>query len=544
MPRLIVDVEGMTCEHCQTTVVAALEAAGATDARADFRSGQASGDFDGDPAQVAAALRTAGYPAGEIRPADVPGAPTGPVSAAPSTGPNDYDLAVIGSGGAAFAAAIRATALGARVAVIERGTVGGTCVNVGCVPSKTLLAGADAFHTAASHAFDGLPTEAGRADLDALIAQKDELVGRLRRSKYVEVAEAYGFDIVSGEARFVDVDSLEVDGRPLRADAYLVATGAEAEVPDLPGLAEAGYLTSTTAMELTEVPGRLVTIGGGFVGMEQSQLFARLGSQVTLVGRLAPRAEPEMAAWMGRIFADEGMEVVPDRAVAIERNGDSVTVVTAHGRRLDADALLVATGRTPRVAAMNLEAAGVKLDDDGFVAVDEELRTSNPRVFAAGDVTGAPQYVYVAAAQGNLAAGNALAGEHRRMDYAGLPSVIFTDPALASAGMTAAEAEKAGHQVASRVLELDNVPRALANRDTRGAIKLVADATTGKVLGVHAVAEGAGDMMLAATYAIKFGLTVDDLADTWAPYLTMSEGLKLVAQSFRGDVKKLSCCAA
>lgn len=161
------------------------------------------------------------------------------------------------------------------------------------------------------------------------------------------------------------------------------------------------------------------------------------------------------------------------------------------------------------------------------MAVDEELRTSNPRVFAAGDVTGAPQYVYVAAAQGNLAAGNALAGEHRRMDYVGLPSVIFTDPALGSAGMTAAEAEKAGHQVASRVLELDSVPRALANRDTRGAIKLVADATTGKVLGVHAVAEGAGDVMLAATYAIKFSLTVEDLADTWAPYLTMSEGLKL-----------------
>lgn len=153
MPRLIVDVEGMTCEHCQTTVVAALEAAGATDARADFRSGQASADFDGDPAQVAASLRAAGYPAGEIGPAEVAGERTGPVSAAPSIGPNDYDLAVIGSGGAAFAAAIRATALGARVAVIERGTVGGTCVNVGCVPSKTLLAGADAFHTAASHAF-------------------------------------------------------------------------------------------------------------------------------------------------------------------------------------------------------------------------------------------------------------------------------------------------------------------------------------------------------------------------------------------------------
>ncbi|MGH9176980.1 MAG: mercury(II) reductase [Acidimicrobiales bacterium] len=543
MPTVRIAVEGMTCEHCESTVVAALEGAGATEARADFRRGEASAAFDGDPSVLAAAVEAAGYTPGEIHaPGSFePARSTPPVSAG---GRNDYDLAVVGSGGAAIAAAIRARNLDARVAVVERALVGGTCVNVGCVPSKTLLAAADAFHTAACHPFAGLPTEAGSTDLAALVAQKDELVGRLRQAKYVDLADVYGFEILAGEGRFVDGETLEVDGRPLRAGAYLVATGAEPRVPNLPGLVEAGYLTSTTAMELAEVPARLVTVGGGFVGMEQSQLFARLGSQVTLVGRLAPRAEPELAAWMERVFADEGIEVVGERAVAVERHGAEVTVITSGGRRLVADAVLVAAGRTPRVAALNLEAAGVKVDGDGFVVVDEELRTSNPRVFAAGDVTGAPQYVYVAAAQGNLAAGNAVAGEHRRMDYTGLPSVIFTDPALASAGMTETEAEAAGHRVETRVLELDNVPRALANRDTRGALKLVADATTRKVLGVHAVADGAGELMLAATYAIKFGLTVDDLADTWAPYLTMSEALKLAAQSFKGDVKKLSCCAA
>ncbi|MEO5678983.1 MAG: mercury(II) reductase [Acidimicrobiales bacterium] len=455
----------------------------------------------------------------------------------------DIDLAVIGSGGAAFAAAIRASNLGARVLLIERGTVGGTCVNVGCVPSKTLLAGADAFHTAASHPFHGLPTETGRIDLAAMVAQKDELIGRLRQAKYVEVAEAYGLEIMSGQASFADPDTLDVDGRTVRAASYLIATGAEPKVPELPGLAEAGYLTSTTAMELAEVPARVVTIGGGFVGMEQSQLLSRLGAQVTVVGRLAPRAEPELAAWIDRVFADEGINVVAERAVAVERHGPEQVVVCADGTRLVADAILVAVGRTPRVEALNLDAAGVKLDDAGFVAVDEELRTSNPRVFAAGDVTGGPQYVYVAAAQGNLAADNALIDAHRHLDYTGLPSVIFTDPALATAGMTEAEAQDAGHDVTARVLDLENVPRALANRDTRGAIKLVADAATGKILGVHALAEGAGDLILAGVYAIKFGLTVDDLATTWAPYLTMSEGLKLVAQSFKGDIKKLSCCA-
>jgi mercuric reductase len=532
-------VDGMTCAHCETSVAAALEAAGATAIEADFRRGRASAAFDGDPSVLANAVRQAGYMPGEI---DM--VPVGDISAERSRPDGDYDLAVVGSGGAAFAAAIRATNLGARVAVVERATVGGTCVNVGCVPSKTLLAAADAFHTAASHPFAGLPTSADRPDLGALVAQKDELVARLRQAKYVEVADAYGFEILRGEARFVDPDTLEVDRAPLRTASYLVAAGAEPKVPDLPGLAEAGYLTSTTAMELVEVPARVVTIGGGFVGMEQSQLLARLGAKVSVVGRLAPRAEPELAAWMERVFTDEGIEVVARRAVAVERHGGERVVVCDDGRRVAADAVLVAVGRTPRVAGLGLQAAGVKLDGAGFVAVDEELRTSNPRVFAAGDITGAPQYVYVAAAQGNVAAENALGDAHRRVDYTALFSVIFTDPALASAGLTETEAKAAGHEVVSRVLELEDVPRALANRDTRGAIKLVAEAHSGKVLGVHALAEGAGDLILAGVYTVRFGLTVDDLADTWAPYPTISEGLRLVAQSFRGEVKKLSCCAA
>jgi len=458
--------------------------------------------------------------------------------------PFDYDLVIIGSGGAAFAAAIRASTLGARVAVIERGEIGGTCVNVGCVPSKTLLAAAEVLHRAASHPFDGVPTNAGAPDLGALVAQKDELVAGLRKAKYLDLAPVYGFELVAGQASFVDRDMLRVDGREVRARAYLVATGAEPAVPDIGGLRDAGFLTSTTAMELDEVPRRLVTIGGGFVGMEQGQLFARLGADVTIVGRLAPRAEPEMAVWMGRVFDDEGISVVPERVTSVERDGDTTVVVTDRRTRIETDAILVAAGRVPRVADLDVAAAGIALDERGLIAVDGEQRTSNPRVFAAGDVTGGPQFVYTAAAQGNVAAENAVTGSHRTMDYLGLPSVIFTSPSLASAGMTEADALAAGHACDCRVLELADVPRAIVNHDTRGAIKLVVDADTRKVLGVHAVADNAGELMLAATYAIKFGLTVEDLADTWAPYLTMSEALKLVAQSFRSDVKRLSCCAA
>lgn len=193
----------------------------------------------------------------------------------------DYDLAIIGSGGAAFGAAIEARRRDARVVMIERSTIGGTCVNVGCVPSKTLLAGAKAYHTAAAHPFAGLPTSTGPLDLAAVIAQKDELVAGMRQTKYVDLADAYGFDIVQPEARFKDPETLTVNGDELRADAYLLTTGAAPTIPALPGLPEGGYLTSTTAMEQTLVPERLVVIGGGFGGLELSQLFARLGAQVT-----------------------------------------------------------------------------------------------------------------------------------------------------------------------------------------------------------------------------------------------------------------------
>ncbi len=456
----------------------------------------------------------------------------------------DYDLAIVGSGGGAFAAAIHGRRLGARVVMIERAVVGGTCVNIGCVPSKTLLAGAKAYHCAISHPFAGLPTKAGPVDLAPLIAQKDELVADMRQHKYLDLADSYGFEIVHGDARFTSPTTLSVAGRDIRAHIYVVATGAEPAVPALPGLREAGFLTSTTAMELTEVPRRLVVIGGGFVGIEQAQLFARLGSQVTIIGRLAPRAEPELASRLRTVLIDEGINVVNARATAVEhRNGNNV-VQTDAAKTVEGDAVLVATGRTARVEALELANAGIERDGNGFIKVDETLRTTNRQVFAVGDVTGGPQFVYVAAAQGHLAAHNGLRGGHETIDYRGLPDVVFTDPQLARAGMTETEALAAGYECDCRVLGLDNVPRGLVDHDTRGAIKLVAERDTGKVLGVHALADGAGDLILAGVYAIKFGLTVSDLASTWAPYLTMSEAVKLVAQSFTTPVDQLSCCAA
>ena len=313
-----------------------------------------------------------------------------------------------------MSAGITAARAGRRVVLIERSTLGGTCVNVGCIPSKMLLAAAGTRHAALTNPFPGAPTSAGRADLGTLVTQKDELVQRLRGAKYLDVAKAYGFEVRPGQARFTSPDTLEVNGTALLAGAFVVATGAEPAVPDLPGLDGVNFLTSTTAMELVELPTSLVVVGGGYVGMEQAQLFAHLGAQVTVVGRLAPQAEPELADTLRTVFAADGITVVEDRAVGVEPGGGGVVVVTGSGRRVTGQRLLVATGRRPRTDGLNLPAAEVVTDGRGFIVIDEQQATSNPRVFAAGDVAGSPQYVYVAAAGGRVAATNALQDDSSR----------------------------------------------------------------------------------------------------------------------------------
>jgi mercuric reductase len=479
---------------------------------------------------------------------------------------NAYDLAIVGSGGAAFAAAIAARRKGKQVVMVERGRLGGTCVNTGCVPSKALLAAADARHAAAEagQRFPGIATQAGPVDPAALLAGKRDLVEGLRRDKYVDLAAAYGWELVHGQARFTAdptgggpalvVDLAGGGTRDVQAAHYLVATGSAPIAPPIPGLDEVGYLTSTTAMELAELPGSLLVVGGNAVGLELTQLFARLGTAVTVVellDRLAPSEEPEVGAAIAGVFADEGITVHAGAQLTKVTPGRQDGGVVASVRRRDghqaelrAERLLLATGRRPVSDGLGLEAVGVKVGQRGEVVVDEQLRTHHPRIWAAGDVTGAPQFVYVAAAHGSLAADNALDRAGRTVDYRHLPRVSFTSPQLAAVGLTDAQAARQGIACACRVLPLAHVPRALVDRDARGLVKVVAERATGRVLGVSMVADGAGDAILAAVYAVKLSMTTEQLADTWAPYLTIGEGLRLAAQAFTRDVGMLSCCAA
>lgn len=463
---------------------------------------------------------------------------------------NGYDLAIIGSGSAAFAAAIRASDLGASVAMVERGTVGGTCVNVGCIPSKAELAAASQRHCARHNPFPGVQTSADGLDVASLVAGKDELVRSLRQEKYLDLVEHYGFELLRGTATFTGPETLAVDGEPLQAERYLIATGASPAVPPIEGLAEAGYLTSTSALELTELPRRLIVVGGNYVGLEFAQLFSRLGVQVTLIEaleRIAPFEEPQASAVLAQVFADEGIEVVTDALVErVERQGgDKVVFARINGeeRSFATDELLIATGRTANTELLALDKTGVQMNRRGQVAIDPTLRTANPHVFAAGDVTSAPQFVYVAAQMGATAAQNALRNDDRTIDYAALPRITFTSPQIAAVGLTDEQAKEQGLDCSCRTLPLEHVPRALVERDIRGIVKLVVARATRRVLGATVVAEGAGDVILAGVYAVQFELTLDQITQTWAPYLTMSEGFKLAAQTFDREVAHLSCCA-
>ncbi|MCL4449538.1 MAG: mercury(II) reductase [Actinobacteria bacterium] len=556
--KAVLEVRGMTCDDCEHHVSKALLAVGARDVYADRSVNAAFFTLPQgiEEETLKQAVKQAGYLPGELKKERGKNLKAKGGKLLSETN-NSYDLLVIGSGSAAFAAGIKASDLGAKVALVEEKTIGGTCVNIGCVPSKALLKPAEVYWAAAHHRFPGISTSQGDVDLAMLIFEKDSLVTALRQTKYLDVAKSYDFEIKQGHASFVGEDRVEINGEPVSANKILIATGASPFVPPIPGLDKSGYLTSTTALELKELPDRLIVIGANAIGLELGQFFLHLGSKVTFIdiaSRIAPFEEPEISAALGDALLREGAEIITSAQISsCEKSADGLVEVKVTGEVnetcLVADHILVATGRRPNTDSLGLDLSGIEVDQRGAVVVDEQLHTTNPLVWAAGDVTPSPQFVYVAAYEGALAAENALlelsenTASPRKVDFTALPRVIFSSPQVASAGLTQEQAVANGYEVKTSLLPLEAVPRALANRDTTGVVKLVADAKTDRLLGASMVADGASDVIQAAVVAIKVGLTTTELASMFHPYLTMSEGLKLAAQTFEKDVSKLSCCA-
>ncbi|WP_018991659.1 mercury(II) reductase [Aromatoleum toluclasticum] len=554
-------IDGMTCTSCVEHVQQALKnVPGVRSAVVSYSKRQAEIEADAGVSldRLVAAAAALGYIA---RAADMPGKPGGGLlgkaldwlggETRRGGGEHALHVAVIGSGGAAMAAALKAVEQGARVTLVERGTIGGTCVNIGCVPSKIMIRAAHIAHLRRESPFDeGLPATAPTVLRERLLAQQRGRVEELRHAKYEGILESTSaITVLRGEARFKDARTLTVaaadgDTREVSFDRCLIATGASPAVPPIPGLSDTPCWTSTEALDSSTIPERLVVIGSSVVAVELAQAFARLGSRVTILARntLFFREDPAIGEAVTAAFRAEGIEVLDHTQASHVAHADGEFVLTTGRGERRADKLLVATGRAPNTRSLNLSAAGVEVNAQGAIVIDSRLRTSAPHVFAAGDCTDQPQFVYVAAAAGTRAAINMTGGD-AVLDLTTMPAVVFTDPQVATVGYSEAEAHHDGIETDSRTLTLDNVPRALANFDTRGFIKLVAEAGTGRLIGVQVVAPEAGELIQTAALAIRHRMTVQELADQLFPYLTMVEGLKLTAQTFSKDVKQLSCCA-
>ncbi|CAM5371475.1 mercury(II) reductase [Eoetvoesiella caeni] len=555
-------ITGMTCDSCAVHVKEALEKVpGVQSANVSYTKGSAKLAVEAgtSPDALTSAVAGLGYRATL---ADAPVPPVGGgllVKMREWLGSGDkagddgggLHIAVIGSGGAAMAAALKAVEQGAHVTLIERGTIGGTCVNIGCVPSKIMIRAAHIAHLRRESPFDGgMPPTPPTILRERLLAQQQARVDELRHAKYEGILDDNpAISVLHGEARFKDGHSLTVQlngggERVVTFDRCLIATGASPAVPPIPGLKDTPYWTSTEALVSDTIPERLAVIGSSVVALELAQAFARLGSQVTILARstLFFREDPAIGEAITAAFRAEGIEVLEHtQASQVAHEGGEFVLTTAHGE-LRADKLLVATGRSPNTRSLALDAAGVALNPQGAIVIDIGLRTSAPDIYAAGDCSDQPQFVYVAAAAGTRAAINMTGGD-AALNLTAMPAVVFTDPQVATVGYSEAEAHHDGIETDSRTLTLDNVPRALANFDTRGFIKLVVEEGSGRLIGVQAVAPEAGELIQTAVLAIRNRMTVQELADQLFPYLTMVEGLKLAAQTFNKDVKQLSCCA-
>ena len=469
-----------------------------------------------------------------------------------------FDLLILGSGSTAFAAAIKASELGARVAMVERRMLGGTCANRGCLPSKNLIEAARIVHEASHPRYAGLAPTDIPVDFAALIAQKDGVVREYRAKKYASVADGLtDLELIDRDAMFADPHTVLVGDRHVMGDRVLLATGSRPTIPLIPGLDTVPYLTSDLldaeeAARLTELPASLIVLGGGYVAVELAQMFSRLGSRVTMIARsgLLSGYEPDLGRTLGEVFVAEGIDVLSgarvERVSGDERGIALAVELPGAGRIVRAERLLVATGRTPNTETLGLDRAGVTLDD-GFVVVDAELRTSQPHVWAAGDVIGrqhgSQMATPVGARQGRIVADNAFADAKRRFDGTVIPRAIFTDPPIAVVGETEAQVRARHYPAVATTTPLAYVPRAGAVHKTTGFVKFIASSIDERVLGVHVIGESAPEIIHEAAMAMHFKATLADFIDLIHVYPTMSEALKIGAQAFSRDVTKLSCCA-
>ena len=451
----------------------------------------------------------------------------------------DYDLIVIGSGPGGYHAAIRAAQLGLKVACVEKGEVGGVCLNVGCIPTKALLHVAHTLEEGKHAGGYGVSFGEPSLDLKALEKWKSGIVKKLTGGVQ-QLLKGANVVLVKGEARFVDAHAVEVDDRRLSAKAFIVATGSRPIA--IPGFEPDGdrVVDSTGALLVSEVPKRFLALGGSAIGLEFADVYAALGSEVTVVelmDRIVPTADADASKALHQALAKRGITIKTGSKAVSQKKTKAGTEVVVEGKdgkpeKIVVDKLLVAVGRVPNGKGLGLEEIGVTVDDRGYVPTTDTMQTNLPHVYAIGDVARAPLLAHKAMKEGLVAAEHA-AGKKVAYDTL-VPAVIYTNPELASVGMTEAEAKEAGFVVRVGSFPVAASGRALAMGVTGGVMKVIGDAETDLLLGAHVVAPGAGDLIAEATLAMEMGATVEDLGAIQHAHPTLSEGLMEAAEHAHG----------
>ena len=462
-----------------------------------------------------------------------------------------FDLVILGSGSAAFAAALKAADHGRKTAMIERSTLGGTCVNVGCVPSKNLLRAGELRYYDSHREFPGIRPGGATFEFNRIIEQKNQIVRGLRKEKYADVLRSLpSTKLFRGNARFVSRTRVKVDGINVDGRKFLIATGSSPRIPSIPGIENVDYLTNVEALNLRSRPASMIVLGGRALGLEFAQMYSHMGTRVTLLQRshrIIPEEEPALSDALRQYLEEEGIKIKTGVRIKriYQKQNETVVVAAVNGREFEArgEELLLATGRDPNTNLLGLETVPVGLKQDGAVRVNREMHTTAPHVWAAGDVIGEPMQETIAAKEGATAAENALSGTHKKIDFLPVPRAIFTSPQVATVGLTEKGAHEHGIECACRTIPMSKVPKAIVIRETRGLIKMVAESSTGRILGVLILADGAADIIHEAVLAVKYKLTIDDIIDTVHVFPTMTESIKLAATSFRKDIDELSCCA-
>ncbi|MCR4263734.1 MAG: mercury(II) reductase [Candidatus Roizmanbacteria bacterium] len=471
-----------------------------------------------------------------------------------------FDLIIIGGGAGAFAAAIRANELGAKTALINAGLpLGGTCVNVGCLPSKTLLWAGEIMHSTKHHGIPGIDIEVKNFDFQKVVQDELALVEKMRREKYEKVLKNLEHvSAIEGKAKFVSEKEVEVNGETLNAEKIIIATGSTANVPPIEGIHEVGFVTHIEALKMDKQPKELIVIGAGPVGLEFAQMFARFGTKVIVLQRgpsILPQVEKPLTDRLTEVLKKEGVTIITSAEITkVYAEGDpstklgvgkKVVAFTVDGREQTAkgDKILLAAGKTANTGELGLDLAGVEIDKRQTVVVNQNFQTSAKNIFAVGDVTNAPMRLETTAGrEGTLAAENALKGTTLFIDYDTVPFTVFTDPQIAGVGTSESRQMKEQGVCNCRTISFEAVPKAIIMHRTEGLIHMAVDTKSPKIVGMQILAPNAGELIAIGMMIVKNGNTIDDVVNSLPMFPTLSESIKIAALSFTKDISKLSCC--